>query len=96
MDSKENTGSFAAARRSLARNTGGTKEQLDNGLKLFDREIGLRFDTQKELTQRLFEADDFADDNMLQLAFDTANSSYTNELHVEGVLKYYDRVLTDQ
>jgi len=37
----------------IGRDTGGTKEQFDNGLKLEGKEIGLRFDTIDELTMRM-------------------------------------------
>ncbi len=38
----------------IGRNTGGTKEQFDNGLNLFGREIAVRFTTNKDLLDALF------------------------------------------
>lgn len=37
----------------IGRNTAGTREQLDNGLKIEGKEIGLRFDTLKDLTKHI-------------------------------------------
>ncbi len=37
----------------IGRNTGGTKEQLDNGLKMSGHEIGLRFLDNRELSERI-------------------------------------------
>jgi len=37
----------------IGRNSGGTKEQFDNGLKVYKKEIGLRFNSQQELENQI-------------------------------------------
>lgn len=77
----------------IGRNTGGTKEQLDNGLKMFNREIGLRFNNIEELTECLFNIDNISNEQMLKDAFETANILYNNQNHVESVLNYYQEII---
>ena len=80
----------------IGKNTGGTKEQLDNGLNLQGQEIALRYDTTEELTQRLVEVtshDKSFYDKMIQRAYDTVISLYSNESYIDNVYNFYQEIL---
>ena len=82
----------------IGKNTGGTKEQLDNGLNLQGQEIALRYDTTEELTQRLVEVtnhDKSFYDEMIQRAYDTVVSLYSNESYIDNVYNLYQEILKD-
>jgi glycosyltransferase involved in cell wall biosynthesis len=82
----------------IARNTGGTKEQLDNGLALAGQEIALRYETTEELTSLLSSVSE-ATENDFQTykenAFKVVNQLYTLERSTEQVLQYYNDILHD-
>lgn len=76
----------------IGKNTGGTKEQMDNGKDLTGEEIALSFTTIEQLAEHLLNIDkkpskDF--DSIRQRAFRTVNALYTIEAQVENVYKFY-------
>ena len=76
----------------IARNTSGTKEQLDNALEMTGQEIALRYDTTEQLAERLKEVanrpiSDY--DGYTRKAFEVVNQLYTKERHVREVWQFY-------
>ena len=81
---------------SIGRNTGGTKEQLDNGLRLQGNEIALRYDTTSELTQFLCEISQSPIAHyqpMIERAFQTVNQLYTEENNARETYQFYQTIL---
>lgn len=81
----------------IGRNTGGTKEQFDNGLELTGQEIGLRFETVEELKHHMADIINKGIESynkMIQAAFTTVNTLYTIEEYRERVLDFYKKILT--
>lgn len=76
----------------IGRNTSGTKEQFDRGLKDTGEEIGLRFNDVEELVSCMERC--LSDDlnKMIQNARDYVVSQYTIEHHVDLVEKYYKKI----
>lgn len=80
----------------LGRNTGGTKEQFDNGFAYTGDEIGLRFDTEDELIKQLkiienFDSTNFFD--MIKRSQSAVVQFYSKESYVESVFKFYNEIL---
>ena len=80
----------------IANDTAGTKEQLDNGLRMTGEEIALRFHSVIELADCLHEVDVkplsyFTP--MRQRAFDVVNSIYTAEENARQVYRFYLDIL---
>lgn len=86
----------------IARNTTGSKEQLDNGISLVGREIGLRFDSVSELTDHLVELSN----NMIKDSFHMSSDYekmikdsqiavrkfFTNEASGRAFLNFYEQI----
>jgi glycosyltransferase involved in cell wall biosynthesis len=82
----------------IGRDTAGTKEQLDNGLKIHHQEIALRYNTTDELTQLLIEVtsrDKSFYNDMIQRAYDTVVQLYSNESYINNVYKFYQDILNN-
>lgn len=80
----------------IGRNTGGTKEQMDNGLEMCGHEIALRYEDTAQLAARMDEvatAQSGSYNEMRLNAFNTVNALYTNEAYVANVLDFYDYIL---
>ena len=80
----------------IGRNTAGTKEQFDNGVRFTGSEIGLRYNSNDELTEMLSKvttADAHEFDSMKELAFKIVNSMYTSENCAREVLEVYNKIL---
>ncbi len=80
----------------IGRDTAGTREQMDNGLKLMGGEIALRFSTFDELTDRLVEVfshDAHHYDDIRLRAAETIGQLYTNEAYGSQVLKFYQDII---
>lgn len=80
----------------IGRDTGGTKEQMDSGVRLTGEEIALRFGTAGELADRLLDvaskpADCF--DALRERAFRTVNTLYTTKANADGVYQMYKDIL---
>ena len=83
----------------VGKNTAGTKEQFDNGKSLKGREIGLRYETEAELADRLSEVermDDDAAELMRKDAYETVTSLYGIARYAREVEEYYQRILEDR
>ena len=79
----------------IGRNTGGTKEQFDNGLQLIGREIGVRYESLSELICKLKEYDDVSDRNiqMIRDAQNTVCCLYDKALQARKVFDFYLEIL---
>ena len=83
----------------IGRDTGGTHEQFENGVKLCGREIGLRYKTVDELASRLKEVTTQCHEyyyEMRQNAFNVVNKLYSIETNVETILSFYENILNNQ
>lgn len=80
----------------IGRNTGGTKEQMDNGYTLTKKEIALRFETPQELAVHLRTVTKMGKKETevyTKNAFNTVNSTYTEENTADNVLDFYNKIL---
>ena len=83
----------------IARDTGGTKEQLDNGLQLTGQDIALRYNTTEELSALLQEVHRYPIEHFkayTDRAFNSVNSLYTQERCAEEVFKLYQQIINDR
>lgn len=81
----------------IARDTGGTHEQLENGLSVTGKEISLRFTTVNELTERLIQVDGMSKQTVegyRNRAAQTVEVLYTNDSYGAQVLAFYTEILT--
>lgn len=79
----------------IGRNTGGTKEQFDNGLQLEGKEIGLRFDTIEELESHISnicESGQEPFEDMIRAAQRVVRGLYTIEGNVDQIEQVYKNV----
>ena len=79
----------------IGHNTGGTKIQFDNGLKLKGKEIGFRYQTEEELEQCM---NDLTNNRakispMLVDAQDSVVQLYSIENNVNIVFQYYQDIM---
>ncbi|MDE6508507.1 MAG: glycosyltransferase [Alistipes sp.] len=75
----------------IGRNTGGTKEQFDNGLALTGKEIGLRFSSTQELVNALQQVDDYSETEkelIIKDAQKTVKTFYTIENNIEQTYEF--------
>lgn len=80
----------------IARNTSGTKEQLDNALQMTGQEIALRYTTTEELAAWLTKVADVPAGHYrpyTETAFQVVNQLYTKENNVRQVLSFYHDIL---
>jgi len=80
----------------VGRNTGGTKEQYDNGLAFCGQEIGLRYDTTEDLAKRMteiYEAPIGHFEPMKAYAKEVVQQLYSKENYVKGVREFYQHIL---
>ena len=80
----------------IGRNTGGTKEQYDNGVAFCGQEIGLRYDTTEELAARMAEVGNASEDNfkgMKAQAKEVVSRLYSKENYVKSVYDFYQDIL---
>lgn len=83
----------------VGRDTGGTKEQFDNGLHLYGKEIGLRFLSHQELTNHLLAIECNGVSyysKMLDRAFRTVNKLYSNQVNLNKLLSFYKKILDNR
>lgn len=78
----------------IGRNSAGMKEQFDNGLQISGKEIGLRYNTQEELIERLGQvlSNNF-DKEMKRRAFTVVTHSYSIQVHAKKLMDYYHIIL---
>ena len=77
-------------------NTGGTKEQFDNGLELTGYEIGLRYNNTQELIVQLQKACTMEKEeyhNYIDNASIVVNKLYSTPSHVTKILNFYHDIL---
>lgn len=75
----------------------GTKEQFDNGLTLTGSEIGLRYQTEKQLANLLLKITDgeINQSDYIGNAFKVVCEMYTTEKCLQSTSDYYKRILND-
>jgi len=81
----------------IGRNTAGTKEQFDNGLKISGREIGLRFESVQELTEQIVNVAKNSPE--YYNPYITAGQRifeqlYTNEVNIAKTIEFYNYVMS--
>ena len=80
----------------IANNSGGSKEQLDNALKLTGQEIALHYESPSELSGLLLQAEKMTKEEKekyTRLAFFVVNELYSNEENGNNVYAFYKHVL---
>lgn len=80
----------------IGRNTGGTKEQFDNGLTLTGSEIGLRFLTVVQCADCMRRVVDEGTDKFENMILDgqkTVAELYSNESYVDNAMSFYRYIL---
>lgn len=78
----------------IGRNTGGTKEQFDNGIEMQQNEIGLRFETIEQLSQLLKEvaSNPIRFSEMKERAYSVVRTLYTLENNTKMIFDYYKKI----
>lgn len=79
----------------IGNNNSGTKEQFDIGFKLKNKEIGLRYNTQDELTNWLLTATTIPEKEYNEIvtnAQDVVKKMYTIEQNVQSIVYFYKSV----
>ena len=79
----------------IGHNTGGTREQFDNGLSLSRMEIGYRYDNEDQLVNALIHihnADDSALESIRRTAFEVVCKLYSYDEYVNNVLSFYNLI----
>lgn len=82
----------------IGRNTGGTKEQLDNGCEIAGEEIGLRYNTEEELVKHLKDITEygiFPYRSMMNCAQQVVLRLYTSEVYADNVISFYEKILNN-
>ena len=80
----------------IGRNNSGTKEQMDNGLKMTGNEIALRFENENQLLERLMEVNNNGIDgyrDMIIRSQQVVSKLYSSEEHVQQVVNLYTKIL---
>ena len=80
----------------IANNSGGSKEQLDNALKLTGQEIALHYESPSELSGLLLQAEKMTKEEKekyTRQAFFVVNELYSNEENGNNVYAFYKHVL---
>lgn len=83
----------------IGRNTAGTKEQLDNGVSICGKEIGIRFETIEDLTMAMTDASKMSIsdiENYTLSAKNVVEVLYTNEKNVNETYEFLFDILKDR
>lgn len=83
----------------IGHDTGGTKEQFDNGVEYTSQEIGLRYDSINELLNHLIFMHNATEQDVSDMrlrAYDTVNKLYSIENNVEAVESFYKDIINDE
>ena len=89
----------------VMRDSGGLKEQMDNGVEVSGDEIALRFSTSEELADMMKAiSDDYFENNgflpsyekMIERAQATVKELYTKKVYCENILKLYNDIYCQQ
>lgn len=77
----------------IGKNTGGTKEQFDNGFKLNGKEIAYRYMTNNELISLLLKLDTEYDHHKLIIAQETVCKLYDIQKQSLKIISFYKKIL---
>lgn len=77
----------------IGRNTAGTKEQFDNGLKYSGKEIAYRFDNNSQLFECMVKAIECDNREMVEAAYKSVVHLYNVEDNVLKLEEYYTKIL---
>lgn len=80
----------------IGKNTSGTREQFDNLDEYVGKKISLRYQTEVELVERMFEVENLSSElrfEIVEKSFEVVNSLYSNETSASQVYEYYKTVL---
>lgn len=80
----------------IGRDTGGTKEQFDNGLSYTGTEIGLRFKSHQQLVNALIKVHNMTNDDSLKIkqdAYATICHLYSSDSYSKRVMEFYNNIL---
>ena len=83
----------------IARYTGGSKEQIDNGLDFTGQDIALKFSSSEQLSAILAEVGSRQTDYfqpMRERAFSTVNHFYSSESNINSIFCFYEYILSRQ
>lgn len=81
----------------IGRNTGGTKEQFDNGVNLSGHEIALRCDTVDDMARHMADVCRNGQDyyfDMIDRAEKVVRSKYTEEKNAQAIMDIYKQITT--
>ena len=81
----------------IGRNTGGTKEQFDNGLAFSRQEIGFRYTTTPQLAallRHVSQTPPSAFASTLAAASATVNHFYTTQAYTQSVIRFYHHIMS--
>lgn len=80
----------------IGRNTGGTKEQFDNGFKLTGKEIGVRFDSMDDLICSMRDVANYSQNEISSITSSARKvvvEMYCNEKNIDETYSYLNEVL---
>ncbi|RRD02773.1 glycosyltransferase [Prevotella sp. OH937_COT-195] len=83
----------------IARNTGGTLEQLENGKRLMGHDIALRFDNAAQLADMLARAEKMTDEEYCGItgkAREVVTKLYSKDTYAASILSFYKKILSDK
>ena len=79
----------------IGRDTGGTREQYDNGQEILGREIGLRFSSVQELAERMKEVTGMSTKQIARMVCDAqtvVSGLYSTENNVREIIRLYHKI----
>lgn len=83
----------------IARNSGGSKEQMQNGLDLVGSSIALSFDDESSLVALLHQVTSMDNEQLSTItkpAFSVVNTLYTTEKYIDEVEKVYKKIIQEE
>lgn len=80
----------------VGRNTGGTKEQFDNGKKMLGKEIGIRFNEDNELPAIMTNIENYSYEDTIANAYSVVRQLYTKESNVNNLVELYDTIIKNK
>lgn len=81
----------------IAHNTGGSKEQLDNGLKHTGKEIGFRYDNEKELAGELAALHTLQEQELMEMrqrAYQCVCELYSYKTYINSIIGFYNEIVS--
>lgn len=77
----------------VGRDTAGTKEQFDNGIRLTGKEIGLRFLDDSDITRIMFDIEKYDYSDYVDRAFYVASQLYSAEKNASRIYELYNEII---